>query len=109
MMKLAVILREAGVSSEDYKKCSEIPVVLYDRKDRIDSKEDIQFVEALFTHNEKSFTDFQNFLRNLENQPVLPESLNVRIDESHVIVFYKTPNVRFFSRKKSLEPLDYMD
>lgn len=108
-MKFAVVLREAGFSQKDFKKCAEIPITLYDRKDRIDSKEDIRFVEKLFAHNNKSFMDFYDFLKKLESQTEQPESINVRIDEFSVIVFYKTPNIRFFSRQKSMEPLDYMD
>ena len=51
-MKFAVILREAGYSTEEFKECSKIDVVLYDRKERINTAEDLHFVEKLFANCE---------------------------------------------------------
>ncbi len=108
-MKFAVILREAGFSQKDFKRCAEIPIILYDEKDRIISTEDICFVESIFAHNSNSFMDFYDFLKKLENQAEQPESINVKIDEFSLGVFYKTPYIRFFSRKKPKSPMDFMD
>lgn len=109
MLQLSSILREAGLSSNDYERCSTIPVILYDRKDRIDSCDDIQFIEPLFKRNEKSFERFKNFFENLEKQQLLPKSINVKIDEFHVCVFYKSPKVVCFSRQASIESFDFME
>lgn len=106
-MKFATILREAGFSIRHFKKCAEIPVILYDGKDRIESNDDIHFVEKLFANNSKSFMDLYDYLRSMEKNP--PESINVKIDDSAVVFYYKTPNARIFSRKTSMEPIDYMD
>ena len=96
-MKFATIIREAGLNEKDFENCSEISVTLYDAKDRIHENITLHFVEPLFWHNKDSLQKFQNFLVDLEENPV--ESINVEIDENHVVVFYKTPNPRFFSRK----------
>lgn len=109
-MKFAVILREAGFVSKEFPKCSEIPIILYDRKDRIIEEDDIHFVETLFKENNNSFMNFYDFLKSLEksNEPI--DSINVMIDEYNVIVFYKSSKLKFFPRtKKSLDPIDYMD
>ena len=108
-MKFATILRESGFSVKDFKKSSEISIILYDRKDRIDNVEDIKFVHTLFSNNTKSFIDFYEFVKELENNPEPPACINVKIDEYSVVVFYKTPQAKVFLRKEGINPMDFMD
>ena len=109
-MKFAVILREAGFNTNIFEKCSQIPIVLYDGKNRIDMVEDVRFVKALFVNNSGSFIDFYEFLKELENKTEeITEPINVKIDANSVVVFYKTPHAKVFSRNQALNPIDYMD
>lgn len=109
MLQLSAILREAGLSSSDYERCSAIPVLLFDRKDRIEICDSIHFVEPLFVKNEESFERFKNFFENLERQQTLPKSINVRIDEFHVCIFYKSPKAICFSRQTPINSFDFME
>lgn len=106
-MRFATILREAGLSTDDFKNCAEIPIILYDRKDRTITDENIHFVERLFQHNPDAYQKFSAFLTELEKNP--PHSpINVRIDESAVSVFYRTHRCRIFLRQ-SRNPLEFAD
>ena len=97
-MKFATILRESGFSKNEFKKVSEISMILYDEKDRIVDADDIRFVDKLFKNNTKSFMKFYDFLKELKNNPNPPISINVKIDENSVVVFYKTANPKIFLR-----------
>ena len=104
-MKFAVILREAGYDAEEFKGCSKTDVVLYDRKDRIITDEDLHFVEKLFANCEHSYKRFYAFLKELEKAPV--QSLNIMISENFVILFHKTPNIKLFPRTTPICPIDF--
>ena len=97
-MTFATILREAGISTENHKKLSHIPIILFDGKDRKTLDEDIHFVEPLFKNNPTAYNEFLTFLANLEKRSDI-ESFNVKIDENSVVVLYKTPLCRIFLRK----------
>lgn len=111
-MKFATVLREAGFSTEEFKNCSELPIVLYDRKDRVISDEDVHYVENLFHRHPVSYECFSAFLNILEKTTVIG-SVKVKIDEISVVVYYKTASgsyTRSFPRKKSsMDPMDFMD
>lgn len=96
-MKFANIIREAGLNLDNFEKCTEISINLYDEKDKVNENNDVHFVEPLFSHNSNSLQKFQDFLVDLEKSPV--SSMNIEIDENYVVVFYKKPNPKFFSRK----------
>ena len=109
-MKFATVLTAAGILTEKFQRVSEIPIVLYDGKDRIDPSDTVQYNRSLFAGNNNSFLDFLDFLKELEETSTLPETINIKIDENSVIVFYKTTKTRRFSRKpKSMEPIDFMN
>ena len=93
MIKFATIIQEAGLNKKDYEKCSEINVTLYDEKNEVNES---HFVEPLFSNNPDSLKKFKDFLVDLEKNPV--PSMNVTIDANYVVVFYKTPNPKIFSR-----------
>lgn len=107
-MKFAVILRESGIPTQDFKKSAEIPITLYDEDDWIDNNDDVQYQKKLFENNTKSLLNFYDFLKELENQPT-PKSMNVMIGEHNVVLFYKTPHARSFSRTEPMNPMDFMD
>ena len=96
-MLFSEIIRESGSNPSEFKKCSDIPVVLYDGKDRINSEKTIHFVEPLFSKNPNSLRKFNHYLSKIEMEPV--ESINVQIDIDSVILFYKTPQATVFSRR----------
>ena len=104
-MMLHDIIKEAGLKPCVFPKCSKIQITLYDGKDR--ELNQCVYATQLFAENLKSKVNFHNFLCYLENENV--ESMNVKIDVTHVIVYYKTPNSIAFSRVKPMDPLDYME
>ena len=96
-MKFAVILREAGLNPVKFPKSSEISVTLYDEDDLIDDRDDITFTKNLFVNNIASYEGFFQFVERLEKQDI--ESMNIKIDQFFVVVFYKTPNAACFPRE----------
>lgn len=111
-MKFATILRETGLNPQEFPKISEIPTIYYDGKNRINSVDDVRFIHNLFVNNNNSLMEFKKFTENLENAESAPSSINIKIDEHFVVVFYKTPQVKLFPRKDGISPmtpLDYMD
>ena len=109
MMKLEEIIREAGLSPVDYPNASQIPVRLYDRKDREVTSQTLSFIEPLFWHNPVAKAEFEKFIKVLDEAPFETESISVRIDEYNVILHYRTANVKIFFRRPTLHPLDYMN
>ena len=113
-MKLATVLREAGVCTRVFPGCSEIDIVLYDGKDRI-VEDDVHYVESLFAKNIEVFDEFFDFIDELDSEAIL--TMNVKIDEEYVILFYKTSRAKCFRRKPvenpvgvpPMDPIDYMD
>lgn len=95
-MKFTEIIREAGFDPEAFPNASNISVTLYDRKDRIDTDETIHYVEPLFAHNPKSQKKFYYSLCGLEQSDI--QTMNIKIDEFTVWLFYKTPAAKFFLR-----------
>ncbi len=104
-MTFATIIREAGIDLKDFKKCSQIPIVLYDRKDRIISDENLIFSEKLFANNEHSYKRFNFFLKKLEEAPV--QSLDILISKNFVVLNYKSPNAKLFPRYTPICPIDF--
>lgn len=107
-MKFATVIREAGFSTEEFENCSKLPIILYDRKDRVTSEKDIHFSEKLFQKNPIAYEQFHAFLTKLEKTLIFG-NVNIKIDEASVIIFYKMPSLRprVFLRKPN-DPLDYM-
>lgn len=99
-MKFAEIIREAGLNPSEFKKCSDIPAVLYDGKDRVESKETVHYIEPLFEKNPGSLWNFKSTLISLENENI--ESINVKVDIDSVVLFYKTGRATVFSRRKGV-------
>lgn len=95
-MKFAEIIRESGLNPEEFPTSSNISVTLYDRKDRISTEETIRFAEPLFRNNPVSRKNFYHFLVGLEESDI--QTMNIKIDEYAVWVFYKSPNTKFFLR-----------
>lgn len=106
-MKFAEIIREAGLKTEKFPKCSNIEICFYDGKNRIITEKEVHYVETLFKNNEPSFKNFQLFLNSLENEDI--HAMNVKVDINSVVLFYKTPRAIVFMRNNSMDPLDYMD
>lgn len=106
-MKFANIIREAGGSPDEFPIASALLVNLYDEKDREDTSDAVHYVQPLFEHNPKAKLDFFKLVAYLEQNPV--NYVNVRIDATHVIINYKSANIKFFPRYAPLDPMDYMD
>ena len=109
-MKFAEIIREAGIDIScpaRFPKISCMEVHLYDGKDRVSSEESVKFVEPLFKENPNSHANFYAFIVGLENEKDTPKEMNVKIDISSVILFYKDPRAIAFMRTPRPDPLDW--
>ena len=99
------IIKEAGFEPCKFPKASLISTTVYDGKDR-EIHEELTYSKELFVDNINSASKFFSFLNFLEAKPVL--SMNVKIDADYVVVFYNTPQVIYFRRTPTMDPLDYM-
>ncbi len=109
-MKFDEIIRVVGVNPSIFPKINQIDLVLYDRKDRIEIGDNIKFAEELFKNNYKEGLRFINYLISMERSSKSISSISVLIDDHCVVLFYKTPNAKFFRRiPRSMSSLDYMD
>ena len=109
-MKFDGVIRVVGVSPSIFPKISQIDLVLYDCKDRIETNSKLKFAEDLFKNNYKEGLRFINYLISMERTSKTLDEISVLIDEHSVILFYKTPNAKIFRRlPKSMSSLDYMD
>lgn len=96
-MTFKTIIKAARLKPNDFPNASSIPIVLYDWKDRVIPGEDVIYARDLFLGSPAGKEKFLVFLEQLEEKPV--SSMNVRIDAYNVVVFYKSLDVIFFSRK----------
>ena len=96
MNNFGTIIKEAGSRRILFPHSSKIDIVLYDSKDR-KIQEEVHFSKPLFADNIYSASKFYNFLNFLEeSEPV--SSMNIKIDEDYLIIFYNTPQAIFFKR-----------
>ena len=108
-MKFTEIIRNSDITfarSVQFPKVHSIEVHLYDGKDRIHPEDTIQFVEPLFKENPASHANFYAFIVGLENEKEIPKEMNVKIDISSVVLFYKTPRAITFLRIPPMDPMD---
>ena len=104
-MKFAAIIKETGIDLKEFKNCSQIPIVLYDRKNRIISDENLHYAEKLFANSSHSLKRFYHLLNTLEKEPV--QSLDIMISENFVVLFHKSPNAKLFPRTTPICPIDF--
>jgi len=107
MMRFSEIIRNAGLDVSRFPNCANIHIRLYDGKDRVSSEESVEYVRPLFVENPNSLKQFFNFLTGLEKENVT--SMNVKVDVDSVVLFYQNPRAKVFPRKKTMDPIDYMD
>ena len=81
-----------------YPHVCDMILYLYDSKDREDTRDDAIFVEDLFINNNYERDRFISLLDKLEKNQDL-SVIRACITEGHVIMFYKSSDVLFFSRK----------
>lgn len=85
MITLGLIISESGLATKDFSKLSEIPVKLYDRKNReLTKEEDFDFGKKLFAKSPESQKRFREFLETL-NRTKCPNILG-RLDDDVLIL-----------------------
>lgn len=108
-MKFATIMREAGLITEFWPKCSKIKVNLYDDKEHLVEVDDVKFVQPLFSENNNSRDEFVELIDYLDANFDTYESIDIQISANHVIVFYNSPHATIFRRTPSPDPLIFAD
>lgn len=106
-MKFATILREAGICERHFPISSEIEIRLFDGDDELEMQEDVHYNEPLFVNSMDSYNKFFDLVDKLDSDSVI--SMDIKIDENYVIVFFGTPQQIAFRRAATMQPLDYMD
>ena len=94
-MTLDTIIKEAGLRPCKFPRSSLIQVHLYNDEDQ--ELDTAHYARELFADNTKSAVEFFNFLCYLEEKTPSP-SMNIKIDEHYVTVFYKTSQAYSFKR-----------
>lgn len=102
-MKLANIIKNSGLDTIEFKRSSEIPITLYDRKNRIIDDPDIKFVKFLFEDNDSSFERFHELLKEIEKTTDTISSIEVKIDEFCVVLRIPGKGFHIFSRVQKID------
>lgn len=85
MITLGLIISESGLATKDFSKLSEIPVDLYDRKNReLTEEKDFNFGKKLFAKNLESQKRFREFLEALNHQTC--SKISGRLDDDVLIL-----------------------
>ena len=102
------IIKAVRLVPTDFPNFCKTTVNLYDSKDRIDNSNSVTYVANLFAKNEEEGKKFTDWLKFLEKNPV--SNINILINETHVIVFYKSSRSKIFSRMpSSMNDFNFMD
>lgn len=89
-----------------YPNICSMPICLFDSKDRINTNNDVEYVEDLFANNSTEKKSIVDYLNALEKN--IPQQMNIKITETHVILFYRQlTKIKIFSRKESSHTYDY--
>ena len=99
-MKFAEIIRNSVNDVSQFPNCSNINIRLYAGKDRVITEDTIAYSKPIFEENKISLKSFETFLLDLETKEVT--SMDIRIDEGSVILFYKDPHAIIFLRKSPI-------
>ncbi len=98
MNLFAHFISECGFNPKDYPRLSGITVIYTDRKNRpIEKDSELMFSEPVFCKNAQSFKNFQNFLKDSENNVLLNE-IRIRIEDDAIVVNPNSPEVKIFLR-----------
>ena len=82
-----------------YPNICSMPIHLFDSKDRINSNDDVEYIEDLFANNPYYKKSVVNYLNALEKN--VPQYMNIKITENHVILYYRQlTKIKIFSRKE---------
>lgn len=106
-MKLSEIIRESGISPEDFPKASEKTVTLYDSKNREITDQTLKLAKPMFHDNPQSKENFKRLLEKLEKSDL--QSFNVFFDQGFLGFFYKTPKFQLFRRGRPVDPFEYLE
>lgn len=97
MMTGKTLIQAINTPEKDFPHICEIPIFLYDAKDRLHTDSNITFEKELFSENFEEKEKVISYLNELEEKKI--SYIDVKITESHVIIFSKTSNLKIFSRK----------
>ncbi len=67
-MKFAKIISAAGLNSNKFPRIAEKNVVVYDRKNRVISEDELCFEAPIFSKNSESLKRFKNFLNTYNGE-----------------------------------------
>ena len=96
MMTGKTLILAINTNERDFPHICEIPLFLYDYKDRLQTDSNITFEKELFAENFEENERVIAYLNELEKNKIA--YLDVQITESHLIIFSKTSYFKIFSR-----------
>ena len=96
-MKFGHLISEAGFDINNFTKLADIPVEIYDRKNRKIENE-LHFVKPILSDNLDSQTNFKKFLENMGKISILPSSILVRLTEDILVIYISGSKPEFFLR-----------
>ena len=86
MLTFGLIISESGLKPEDFSTLSNIPVKLYDRKNReLTEEKDFNFGKKLFAKNPDSQEKFREILEK-QDLKYLPKEILVNLSDSALIL-----------------------
>ena len=98
-MTFGYLIKQAGFNPERFQKIAEIPLTIYDRKNKIVEYE-LNFVKPILDCNWSSKLNFQNLIESMSiDDSEIPERISARLTENILVLYFQGQNYpKFFSR-----------
>ena len=84
-MKFGHLISKTGLDSGDYPELANIPIEVFDRKNR-EITEKLEFAEHLFLKNPESKKKFKEFLEETEKEPL--NKIWIRLQDDGIMLCY---------------------
>lgn len=86
-MKFGHIIEQAGYDVKEFPKLTDIPVKIYDRKNReLTEEREFEFNKKLFSKNKDSKKRFREVLERLSKSSKLPDEISGKLTDSSLVL-----------------------
>lgn len=98
-MTFGYLIKQAGFNPERFQKIAEIPLTIYDCKNRI-VEDELNFVKPILDCNWSSKLNFENLLETMMNVDYeVPQRISAKLTEDILALYFSDQNsAKFFWR-----------
>jgi hypothetical protein len=98
-MTFGYLIKQAGFNPERFQKIAEIPLTIYDCKNRI-VEDELNFVKPILDCNWSSKLNFENLIESMSiDESKIPKKISARLTEDILALYFEGQNSpKFFWR-----------